>query len=135
MEPTLRNGDYGLALAAKGPLWDPARGAIIVFTRAGDDADYVKRVVGLPGEEVQIKDGLVWINDRELAESYAQGSTVSDFDRCRLGVDEYFLLGDHRMRSRDSRNFGPVRRSAIVGRAILVGWPWSSRRLLLTTEQ
>lgn len=125
MEPALRNGDYVLALNTKVPLCDPQRGDIVIFAKKGEEVDYVKRVIGLPGEFVQIHDGRVWIDAKTIAEPYAQGATASDFVQVKLGPEEYFLLGDHRTLSRDSRNLGPVRRSEIRARAVLVCWPWS----------
>jgi signal peptidase I len=135
MEPTLRNGDYVLAFTTKVPLRDPQRGDIVIFAKKGEEVDYVKRVIGLPGEFVEIHAGRVWVDGQVLAEPYAQGATASDFAQVKLGPDEYFLLGDHRTLSRDSRNLGPVLRSQISGRAVLVCWPWSRWQLLVVHEQ
>ena len=125
MEPALRNGDYVLAITTKVPLGDPRRGGIVIFAKQSDGVDYVKRVIGLPGEIVQIKDGRVWIDGQSITEPYAQGVTTSDFAQVKLGPDEYFLLGDNRVLSRDSRNLGPVQRSEIRACAVLVCWPWA----------
>ncbi len=84
----------------------------------------LKRIVGLPGESLRIGGG-VQINGRVLEEPYAHGETPFEQHRGinRLGTDEYFLVGDHRGASTDSRDFGPVRREDIVGTVVLRYWP------------
>ncbi len=130
MEPSLLNGDRVLAIASFAHWSDPQRGEIVSFLKSGADFDQVKRVVGMPGETVTIKDGRVWINQHPLLEPYVSGQTESNSASIQLAQDQYFLMGDHRALSRDSRNFGPVRRSEILGRAIFVCWPWSHVRRL-----
>lgn len=108
---------------------DPKRGEIVVFDRpAGvpaSDARLIKRVIGLPGETVSGHDGSVWIGDRRLEEPYvnpACGGTAA-FDPVVVPSDSYFLMGDNRCDSLDSRYFGPVAKSHLTGRALLIVWP------------
>ncbi|HOA54287.1 MAG: signal peptidase I [Acetivibrionales bacterium] len=87
----------------------------------------VKRVIGTPGDEVDIRDGKVYVNGKELAEEYARGVT---FQReqplpVRLKENEYFVLGDNREVSKDSRTFGAIDRSQIEGKAVFRFWPLS----------
>jgi len=130
MEPSLQSGDHLLAIRTIAPFTHLRRSDLVVFTRKGEAVDYIKRIVGLPGETVQIRDGRVWINGQALTEPYARGATLSDFAEIQLGTKEFFLLGDHRIISRDSRNLGPISRENIRGKAFLVCWPWSHRSLL-----
>ena len=111
---------------------DPKRFDIIVFPYPKEpDKHYIKRVIGLPGETVQIIDGYVYINGEKLDESY--GSDVMNTagiaqDPIVLGPDEYFVLGDNRNNSEDSRYaaVGNIKRSDITGRAWLRIWPFDS---------
>ena len=112
---------------------DPERYEIIVFPyRHAEETFYIKRIIGLPGETVQIKEGYVYINDKKLEETF--GREVIRADRygqaaepITLGEDEYFVLGDNRDNSSDSRDpfVGNVARSKIVGKAWLRIWPFS----------
>ena len=109
---------------------DPERFDIVVFPvmRDGKEEYYIKRVIGLPGETVQIKDGYVYINGEQLDENYG-AEVMQDGGRAEeaitLGEDEYFVLGDNRNKSDDSRyeNVGNLKRNKIVGRAWVRIWP------------
>lgn len=102
---------------------DPQRGDIIVFEHG---ENLIKRVVGLPGETITLQQGRVYINDVPLEEAY-----IEEFCRigtCRdttwvLGPDEYFVLGDNRVNSNDSHNFGPIHRNQIIGKVVFRYWP------------
>ncbi len=102
------------------------RGDVVVFHYPRDPAkSYIKRVIGLPGDRVQIDDGLVYVNGEPIHEPYVPGE-YSD-DRSYPGVmvpqHSFFVLGDHRNLSNDSRDFGPVDQSYIYGKAVFAYWP------------
>ena len=101
-----------------------SRGIIVVTARA-ERVD-IKRVIGLPGERVTFMEGMLLIDGMKLVEPYLRGLPPSvglDFAEHELGRDEYFLMGDNRAHSTDSRLYGPVRRERIEGRAIYRIWP------------
>lgn len=109
------------------PFDPPERGDIIVFDPpTKSDKPYIKRIIGLPGDEVTFADGNVFVNGVKLEEDYIQDKTrCSRRDYCDVIVpeDEVFVLGDHRSNSSDSRVFGPVPISNIIGKAWLSYWP------------
>jgi signal peptidase I len=96
---------------------------VVIFhppLRGKENCLFVKRVVGLPGEEVEVVDGRVFINGKPLKEDYAvfEGKTLTGRVKVRLGRNQYFLMGDNRNDSRDSRSFGPVERRMLLGRPL-----------------
>jgi signal peptidase I len=102
------------------------RGDVIVFSYPLDRTkSYIKRIVALPGETVEIRQGMVYVNGNPLPEPYvpSQYEDLSDFGPVQLPSDSYFVLGDHRNRSNDSRVFGPLARRLIDGRAVFAYWP------------
>ena len=108
------------------------RGDVAVFERPGDGRGiYIKRIVGLPGEDIRIAGGRVYLDGELLAEDYIREYGDSKGDQAREwfnGPDEYFLLGDNRADSNDSRAFGPVPEGMIRGRAWFRCWPPSRWR-------
>ncbi len=104
------------------------RGDVVVFHYPLDPSkSYIKRVIGLPGETVRIKGGVVYINGKPLREPYVASRYV-DHDNSpavKLGPGDYYVLGDHRDASNDSREWGPVARKYIFGKAVFVYWPFS----------
>jgi signal peptidase I len=103
-----------------------ARGDVVVFWFPGDvSKSYIKRVIGVPGDTVQVNDGTVFINNREIPEPYVTEENRDHVSKGaqQLGRDEYFVLGDHRNSSNDSRSWGTVPRSYIYGKAVFVYWP------------
>ncbi len=124
MEPTLRQGDYVLVRACKEPARAPRRGDIVVVAMA--EGRHVKRIVGLPGERVVFTRGMLLVDGDRLIEPYLRGLPPylgleeSEFSLAR---DEYFVMGDNRARSTDSRHCGPVTRSSMEGRTIWRVWP------------
>jgi len=104
------------------------RGDIVVFWYPLDPSkSYVKRIIALPGETVKITGGRVLINGRELREDYLRTDyrDSQSLPAVRVETDHYFVMGDHRTSSNDSRAWGTVARSFIYGRAVLVYWPVS----------
>ena len=142
MAPTIQPGEYVTVnkltylkvdiarLSRLIPFWDasdkadvfpfyngPKRGNIIVFQAPQDPSrDFVKRVIGLPGEKISIKGGVVYIDGQPLDEPYIKASLTRETqDYGILGEDQYFVMGDNRRFSNDSRNWGPVPLENIVG--------------------
>src|SRR5712692_8265682 len=104
------------------------RGDIVVFRYPLDNSkSYIKRVVGLPGEWVSIKDGRVYVNGRALTESYIPPEYFDhqSYPPVYVEPDHYYVLGDHRESSNDSRAWGTVGRNDIYGKAVFVYWPFS----------
>jgi signal peptidase I len=114
-------------------LSDIVRGDTIVFWAPEDPSrSYIKRVIGVPGDVIEIVDGTVILNGRRLDEPY-----ITDDNRDRMSMTRrvveagrYFVLGDHRNSSNDSRSWGTVRRDAIYGKAVFVYWPLDRLGLL-----
>ena len=125
MTPALLPGDFLVLRRDVSAYLEAGEVVAVVDPRPeGDGRILLKRVVGLPGEALRIGGG-AQVNGRVLDEPYAHGETPAEQHRGinRLGEDEYFLLGDNRGASTDSRDFGPVRREAILGVAWLRYWP------------
>jgi signal peptidase I len=102
------------------------RGDVVVFRYPLDATkSFIKRIVGLPGETVQIRQGLVYTNGSWIPEPYvpSQYEDFTDFGPIQVSSDSYFVLGDHRNSSNDSRVFGTVARRLIYGRAVFAYWP------------
>ena len=127
MKPVLSHGQYLLVSRLSYSRHSPARGDIVVAHEPGQSGtDCVKRVIGLPGEYVRIEERGVFIHDCLLREPYLAEDAMFRKDAMSqwlLGDDEYIVLGDNRSDSRDSRRFGPVPRSHIIGKAWIRYWP------------
>jgi signal peptidase I len=123
MEPNLSQFQRLIIDKLSYRLHSPQRNDIVVIDLPNMDEMLVKRVVGLPGEIIAIRDGQVWINDVPLAEPFPHDLTYQEMGPQRLGPLEYFVLGDNRSNSNDSRSFGPIPRTYIVGRVWLRYWP------------
>jgi len=151
MVHTLEVGDRVLVSRMSYHLHEPHRGDIVVFTspfettgksnsrslpsrvlhtvlesvglRQPSTEDFIKRVIGLPGETVEGKDGKIYINGRQLVEPYLAEQPIGDFPPKTIPKGQLWVMGDNRNRSSDSRVFGPIKKSKIVGRAILRIWP------------
>ena len=148
MIPTLDIGDRVLVEKVTYRFREPERGEVIVFSRPGvergpttlrtvarsfleglglvqpdADIDLIKRVVGLPGETIEIRKGVVYVNKRALDESYAQPET-RNFARVKVPPGQLFMMGDNRMNSDDSRfGLGTVPIANVVGKAFVILWP------------
>jgi signal peptidase I len=113
------------------------RGDVVVFWYPLDRSkSFIKRVIGLPGETVEIRQGAVYVDGKLIAEPYvpSQYEDLSDFGPVTVKPDSYFVMGDHRISSNDSRVFGPVESRYIYGRAVFAYWPVDHFGSLSTTD-
>jgi signal peptidase I len=122
MEPALHNGQF--LIVSKLTYWihPPERGDIIVFRPDVSADEYIKRIVGLPGEQVESRDGRIWVDGVALEEPYI-ASYPSYSGSWSLGEREYLVLGDNRNNSSDSHSWGALPEGNIVGKAWLCYWP------------
>jgi len=97
---------------------------IIVLKENDNNATIIKRVIGIPGDKVKIRNSKIYINNKIIEDEYAYGET-SDYDEITLGDDEYFVLGDNRLISKDSRYFGAIKKSDIKGKAVFRLFPFT----------
>jgi signal peptidase I len=129
MHETLLEGDRVLVNKISYHLHSPNRGDVVVFTTPPglqvDDDDLIKRVVGLPGETVEGHDRKVWVNGKALSEPYVEPKCngTADFLQVTVPPGDLWVMGDNRCDSSDSRVFGPILQSTIVGRAFTLVWP------------
>lgn len=129
MVPTLKEGDRILVNKLAYRFGDVAHGDIVVFHRPEGVADtgpdeFVKRVIGLPGDTVEARDGVVFVNDEPVDESYLPTGVVTNgLPRQVVPEGRIFVMGDNRGSSQDSRVFGPVPIDTIVGEAFVRVWP------------
>ncbi|MGI8492055.1 MAG: signal peptidase I [Acidimicrobiales bacterium] len=140
MSPTLQVGDRVLVNKVSYDLHSIHRGDIVVFAKPPNDSspgikDLIKRVIGLPGETIQGIDGLVYVNGRKLSEPYLPHQSVANatrsafpatFPATAIPAGDYYVLGDNRSNSADSRFIGPIPGKLIVGRAFFRLWPLSA---------
>jgi len=123
MEPTLNSGQFVLINKLAYKFGSPQYGDIIVFHYPRNpDQEYIKRVIGLPGDSVEIKAGRVSVNDHLIEEPYILNEP-SYQDRVRVPVNALFVLGDNRNNSSDSHTWGAVPLESVVGKAVLIYWP------------
>jgi signal peptidase I len=109
---------------------DPERGDIVVFETppqaaadCGAGGTFVKRLIGLPGDRIGQRHGVLRVNGERLDEPYVKGNPGTNFRTRTLGQDEYFMMGDNRAESCDSREWGPVSRDDLIGPVFAVYWP------------
>ncbi len=131
MEPTFQNGDYLIIDEISYRLGEPARGNVVVFRYPYNPQQYyIKRIVGLPGEIISIHDKGITVKNKEnpdgflLRESYLPYSDTYGNMTTALGSDEYFVLGDNREASSDSRRWGPLKKKFITGKVWIRAFPF-----------
>lgn len=147
MVPSFQNGEYVLTDKISYRFRNPERGEVVVFHAPeaahcpkGTGCDFIKRVIALPGETVEVKDNHFYINGQALDEDYIPDdfqTQAGDFTRNRvvtIGPDEYLLIGDNRPYSSDGRAWGPVPKSQIVGRAFFRYWPFTEAGKIVKAE-
>ncbi len=124
MEPTLLPHDRVLVNKFLYKFRNPERGDIIVLRYPRDPGrNYIKRIVGLPGDKVHILEGHLLVNDVRVEEVYVNGTPTGDFGPETVPSDSFFVLGDNRNNSEDSRAFGFLKKDLVVGQAVLIYWP------------
>lgn len=137
MHPTYKNGEFLMANKITYRISEPKRGDVIIF-KFSDTQDFIKRVIGIPGDEVMIKDGKIYINGEMLDESnYLSSSVITnggeylhEGQSITIEQGKYFVCGDNRTNSSDSRVFGPIEKEAIKGKAWIVYFPFSEFRIV-----
>lgn len=132
MEPNFHDNEYLIINEITYRFKEAQRGDIVVFRYPQDPREYfIKRVIGLPGEKIKFSGGEVYLSQNgsewnKLDEQYLDESVATfanNDNEIAIGQDEYYVMGDNRNSSRDSRSFGPVNKSFIVGKVLLRGWP------------
>ena len=144
MEPTYLGSEYLIIDEISYRFREPERGDIVVFRYPRNPQEFfIKRVVGLPGEKVQIKDGAVYLYNGEnpdgfrLSENYLSPELKTyalNEEMTILGDKQYYVLGDNRNASKDSRSFGAVDKKLITGRVLLRGWPLNKVNIFSAPE-
>ena len=109
---------------------DPQRGEVVVFRPPTEKTYYIKRVIGVPGDRVKIRNGKIFVNERALHEPYLTSQDNSNMEQVFLLEGQYFVLGDNRRGSNDSRNWGPVPEENVLGKVWIIYWPLSKWGLL-----
>ena len=124
MEPHLYTGERVLAWKAAYLESNPKRGDIVIFHYPRDPRQtYVKRIIGLPGETLTMRAGRMWVDDKLLPEPYRVRTAHGDMSARCVPHDQYFVMGDNRDASDDSRYWGELPRGQIIGRAVATYWP------------
>ncbi len=140
MEPNFHEKEYLIIDELSYRFREAVRGEVIVFRYPDDPKEYfLKRVIGLPGETVKVQGGKVYIFNKEnpegfeLNETYLPANLNTEGERTsKVGENQLFVLGDNRPNSFDSRRFGPIDQSLVVGRAWLRGWPLNKLAIFTT---
>lgn len=141
MYPTLEDGEIGLMNVFSAKFLDIERFDVVVVYNEESNENWVKRVIGLPGDTVYAKDDVVYVNGLPIEEPYLDTDYVNqirergdyftqDFDKITLGEDEYFLMGDNRIVSYDSRRVGPFKREDIKGKGIFIVYPFDKIKMI-----
>lgn len=133
MEPTFFNAELIITNKFIYKIDPPKRGDVIIFkSPKNKEIDYIKRVIGLPGDRVKLENGSLYVNDIKLDEPYlregvvtASGSFLREGNEITVPDGEYFACGDNRPHSSDSREFGPIPLEDFIGKGILLYWPIS----------
>ncbi len=124
MEPNFHDGQFLFVNKIEYMLHPPERGDVIVFVPPNNSSkDFIKRVIGLPGDRIEIVNGRVFINGEELIETYPLNAGSYSMGAVTVPPDEYFVLGDNRNYSSDSHSWGPVSVKKIIGKAWISYWP------------
>jgi len=147
MIPNFQDGEHVMTDKISYKFREPARGEIVVFHAPpaagcveGTGCDFIKRIIALPGDQVAVRDNALWVNGNKLPESYIPTNFEISPGRATLneeiylGQDEYFVSGDNRPHSSDSRSWGAIKKGDIVGRVFLRYWPIQEISLIRKAE-
>lgn len=138
MEPNFYNGEYILTNKVSYKIGLPTRGDVVIFkSPRNKDIDYIKRVIGLPGDEVELRDSTFFVNGLEVEEPYIPegtytygGSYLQEDSSIVVPEGMYFVVGDNRQHSSDSREFGPIPLEDFIGQAFLRYFPFDRAGVL-----
>ena len=141
MEPNFFDKEYMLVDKISYDFFLPKRGDVVIFAYPGEpDKKFIKRIIGLPGDTIQIKGGQVYLFNKRTAgvlkESYIPSAMPTPTETAdttieqKVGNDEYFVLGDNRLNSSDSRIWGLLPKENIIGKALITIWPYDSASLI-----
>ncbi len=139
MFPTFKNGEYVLTNIIALKIGKISRGDVIVFKSPIDkEKDYIKRVIGLPGDTVSLSEGKVFLNNQSLDESpylspgynTGGGAFLDEGGEITVPTDSYFVMGDNRDFSSDSREWGIVTKDKLIGKSLFVYWPLTAFRIV-----
>lgn len=126
MNPKYKNNDFMFLNKIIYSFKPIRRGEVIVLKYRNNDL--IKRVIGLPNDKIKVENGKLYINNKEVKENYINSYTASyDFDEITLKDNEYFVMGDNRYNSYDSRNFGTIMKNNIIGRVEFRIFPFDKR--------
>lgn len=133
MEPSFHNGEYILTNKIEYKLHDPERGDVVIFkSPRNKDIDYIKRIIAKPGERILLKNNAFYVNGQKVDEPYLApdvyifaGNFLQENQQVTVPAGKYFVSGDNRPHSSDSREFGPIAKEDFIGKAILRYWPFS----------
>lgn len=133
MEPSFFDKEYILTNKILFKLRDPVRGDVVIFkSPANPEIDYIKRVIGLPGDTVSLRQNAIFVNSVKVEEPYLSpgitifgGSYLRENQEVVIPQGKYFVLGDNRPHSADSREFGPIPKEDFIGKAFLRYWPFT----------
>jgi signal peptidase I len=129
MEPNFNSGEIIITNKLSYYIENPKRGDVVVLRFPGDPekVKYIKRIIGLPGETLEIKNSDIYINDKKLIESYIPQNYFTFPDmKTQIGKDEYFIIGDNRPNSSDSRMWGTARTNDLIGKGFFIILPTSN---------
>jgi len=133
MQPSLKPGEFILVNKMEYRLGDFKRGDVVVFHYPRNpEEDYIKRIIGLPGDKVTIQNGQVLINNTVLQESYIASPPVYQ-GTWEVPEDSIFVLGDNRNQSSDSHSWGFVPKEFVIGKALVIYWPLENLKILNET--
>jgi signal peptidase I len=142
MYPTFENGEYILTNKIEYKLHEPQRGDVIVFkSPRNKDIDYIKRIIALPGDNLKLINGKYYLNGEMLPETYLPpdlftfaGSYLKENLEVTIPEGRYFVSGDNRPHSLDAREFGPIPKEDIIGKAVFRYWPFDRAGLIQNPE-